>query len=92
MKLKRGADIIQSELKIKTAFGGKQSIKNSMDGQLESGHLDRRQLLDKQEIRQQCRCEGPSDKAELRLYASVGAVLEKSAERVPRFEFFKDTV
>ena len=55
MKLRRGADIIQSELKIKTAFGGKQSIKNSMDGQLESGHLDRRRLLDKQEIRQQCR-------------------------------------
>lgn len=91
-KLKRETDIMQSELKIKTASGGKQSLKNSMDGKLKLDHLDRRQLLDKQESQQQCRCEGLSDKAELQLHASVEAVLEKSAERVPRFGFSKDTV
>lgn len=39
--------------KKKTASGGKQSLKQSMDGQLESDHLDCRQLLDKLESRQQ---------------------------------------
>lgn len=67
----------------KTASDGKQPLKNSMDGQLELGHLDCRQLLDKQESQQQCHCEELSDIAELHLYASAGAVLEKSAERVP---------
>ena len=52
-KLKRETDIMQSELKIKTASGGKQSLKNSMDGKLKLDHLDRRQLLDKQESQQQ---------------------------------------
>lgn len=47
--------------------------------------------LDKQESQQQCRCEGLSDKAGIQLHASVEAVLEKSAERVPRFVFPKDT-
>lgn len=68
------------------------ALNNPMDGQLELGHLDCRQLLDKQENRQQCHCEGLSDKAELHLYASAGAVLDKSAERVPHFGFSKDTV
>jgi len=91
-QLKRETDIIQGELKIKTTSGEKQSLKNSMDGQLESGHLDCHQFLDKQESQQQCRCEGLSDKAELQLYASAGVVLEKSAERVPRFVSPKDSV
>ncbi len=78
--------------KKKTASGEKQSLKQSMDGQLESDHLDCRQLLDKQESRRQCHFDGLSDKAELQLHASVGAVLKKSAERVPRFVFSKDTV
>ena len=84
--------VIQGELKIKTASGVKQSLNNTMGGQLESDHLDCRQLLDRQESLQQCHCEGLSDKAVLQLHASVGAVLEKSAERVPRFVFSKDTV
>lgn len=80
------------ELRIKTASSEKQPLKNSMDGQLESDHLDCRQFLDKQESRQQYRHEGLSDKAELQIHASVGAVLEKSAKRVPRFGLSKDIV
>ncbi len=37
---------------------------------------------EKESLRQ-CHFEGLSDKAELQLYASVGTVLEKSAERTP---------
>lgn len=91
-QIKHEDDIIQGELKIKTASEVKQSLKNTMDDQLESGHLDCRQLLDKQESQQQCHYEGLSDKAELQLHASAGVVLEKSAERVPLFVFPKDTV
>lgn len=76
--------------KKKTASGGKQSLRNSMDGQLKLDHLDRHQLLDKQENLQKCRYEGLSDKAELQLHVSVGAVHEKSVERIPRFEFNRD--
>lgn len=82
---------MQDEIKIKTASGGKQSLKNSMDDQSGSDYLDCRQLLDKQESLQQCRREGLSDKADLLLYASVGAVLAKSAERVPHVEFPQGT-
>lgn len=74
---------MQDEVKIKTTSSEKQSLKNPMDDQLELDHSDCRQLLDKQESRQQCHREGLSDKADLLLYASVSAVLAKSAERVP---------
>ena len=76
----------------KTAPGVKQSLKNTMDGQLESDHLDCHQLLDRQENQRQCHSEGLSDKAVLQLHADVEAVLEKSAERTPHFGFPKDTV
>lgn len=76
----------------KSTSGGKRTLKGPMDGQLEPDHLDHRQLLDKQENRQQCHCEGLFDKAELHLHANVEAVLEKSAKRVPHFGFAKDTV